>query len=180
VGSIGNPNFLQQEKVVAYKPLLSEVIAYAEAKNPNICYNIEVKSTPLDEAKGYQPSVAIMSDMLIKELKKAKLPINRVVIQSFDTRVLEYIHATYPTYKMAFLTYENDFHTNMKILSFVPQIYSPYFALLNKEEVEKIHKNNMRVIPWTVNRKEDMLSLLNLGVDGIITDYPDIAIPLRK
>ena len=38
----------------------------------------------------------------------------------------------------------------------------------------------MRVIPWTVNKKEDMVNLLNMGVDGLITDYPNIAIPLRK
>lgn len=180
VGSIGNPKFPEQEKVTAYKPLLSEVIAYAEAKNPNILYNIEVKSTPSDETNGYQPSVALMSDILIKQLKKSKLPLKRVCIQSFDIRVLEYIHATYPEYKMAFLTYQNDFETNMKALSFVPEIYSPYFVLLNTEEVKKIHKKNMRVIPWTVNKKEDMIKLLNIGVDGIITDYPNLATPLRN
>jgi glycerophosphoryl diester phosphodiesterase len=38
----------------------------------------------------------------------------------------------------------------------------------------------MRVIPWTVNKKEDMVHLLDIGVDGIITDYPNVAIPLRK
>jgi glycerophosphoryl diester phosphodiesterase/esterase/lipase len=122
VGSLGNPKFPQQEKVAAYKPLLSEVIAFAEAKNSEILYNIEIKSTLADEANGYQPSFALMSDILIAQLKKAKLPLNRVSIQSFDTRVLEYIHATYPNYKIAFLTYQNDFETNMKKLSFVSKI----------------------------------------------------------
>lgn len=102
------------------------------------------------------------------------------MIQSFDPRVLEYIHAIYPAYKLAFLTYKDDFKTNMKMLSFMPEIYSPYFLLLNKEEVKNIQKNNMRVIPWTVNKKQDMINLLEMGVDGLITDYPNIAIPLRK
>lgn len=180
VGSLGNSKFPEQEKVAAYKPLLSEVIAFAETKNTEILYNIEIKSTPTDEKNGFQPAVAEFSDLVIAQLKKAKLPVERIVIQSFDPRVLEYIHKTYPEFILAFLTYQNDFKTNMKMLSFVPEIYSPYFVLLNKEEVSSIQKNDMRVIPWTVNKKEDMINLLNMGVDGLITDYPNIAIPLRK
>tara|TARA_R110002049_G_scaffold73909_10_gene190931 strand:+ start:4119 stop:5882 length:1764 start_codon:yes stop_codon:yes gene_type:complete len=180
VGSLGNSKFPEQEKVAAYKPLLSEVIAFAETKNTEILYNIEIKSTPKDEQNGFQPTVAEFSDLVINELKKAKIPLKRIVIQSFDPRVLEYIHITYPAYKLAFLTYQNNFETNMKMLSFMPEIYSPYFVLLNKEEVKNIQKKNMRVIPWTVNKKEDMVNLLNMGVDGLITDYPNIAIPLRK
>ncbi|WP_237588266.1 glycerophosphodiester phosphodiesterase family protein [Polaribacter sargassicola] len=180
VGSIGNPKFLEQKKEKAYKPLMSEVIAFAEAKNDEIRYNIEIKSTPNDEKNGFQPSVAEFSDLVIAELKKAKLPLEKITVQSFDPRVLEYIHKTYPEFTLAFLTYQNDFETNMKMLSFVPKIYSPYFILLNKEEVKTIQNKNMKVIPWTVNKKDDMVKLLKMGVDGIITDYPNIAIPLRN
>ncbi len=180
VGSLGNPKFPEQRKVKTYKPLLSEVINYVEAVNSDILYNIEIKSTPADEAKGFQPSVNEFSDLLISELKKANLPLDRVVVQSFDPRVLEYLHQTYPEYTLSFLTYQDDFKTNMKQLSFVPEIYSPYYPLLNNNEVEIIHNKNMKVIPWTVNKKQEMISLLNMGVDGIITDYPDIAIPLKN
>lgn len=180
VGSIGNPKFLEQKKEKAYKPLLSEVIAFAEAKNEEIRYNIEIKSTPRDEKNEFQPVVAEFSDLVIAQLKNAKLPLEKITVQSFDPRVLEYIHKTYPEYKLAFLTYQNDFKTNMKMLSFVPEIYSPYFVLLNENEVKTIQNKNMKVIPWTVNKKEDMINLLNMGVDGLITDYPNIAIPLRK
>ncbi|MDN3619865.1 glycerophosphodiester phosphodiesterase family protein [Polaribacter undariae] len=180
VGSIGNPKFLEQKKEKAHKPLLSEVIAFSEAENEEIRYNIEIKSNPNDEKNGFQPAVAEFSDLVINQLKKAKLPINRITVQSFDPRVLEYIHKKYPTFTLAFLTYQNDFETNMKMLSFVPKIYSPYFVLLNKDEVKTIHNNKMKVIPWTVNKKEDMVNLLKMSVDGIITDYPNIAIPLRK
>ena len=156
------------------------MIAFAEAKNDKIRYNVEIKSTPTDEKNGFQPSVAEFSDLVIAQLKKAKLPLEKITVQSFDPRVLEYIHKTYPAFTLAFLTYQNDFETNLKMLSFVPKIYSPYFILLNKEEVKTIQNKNMKVIPWTVNKKDDMINLLNMGVDGIITDYPNIAIPLRK
>ncbi|SDR72098.1 Glycerophosphoryl diester phosphodiesterase [Polaribacter sp. KT25b] len=180
VGSIGNPKFLEQKKEKAYKPLLSEVITFSEAKNDQIRYNVEIKSTPTDEKNGFQPSVAEFSDLVIAQLKNAKLPLEKITVQSFDPRVLEYIHKTYPAFTLAFLTYQNDFETNLKMLSFVPEIYSPYFILLNKEEVKTIQNKNMKVIPWTVNKKDDMINLLKMGVDGIITDYPNIAIPLRK
>ncbi|MBU2997256.1 glycerophosphodiester phosphodiesterase [Cellulophaga baltica] len=180
VGSLGNPKFIEQRKAKAYKPLLSEVITYAETVNPNILYNIEIKSTPTDEAKGYQPSVPEFSDLLISEIKRANLPLDRVVVQSFDPRVLEYIHKTYPEYTLSFLTYKDDFNTNMKQLTFVPEIYSPYYILLNTQEVEIIHNKNLKVIPWTVNTENEMIDLLHMGVDGIITDYPNIALPLRK
>lgn len=180
VGSLGNLKFPEQEKSVAYKPLLSEVINYVENINSEVFYNIEIKSTPNDEKKGYQPSVKDFSDLVIKQLRKSKLPIERITLQSFDPRVLEYIHKTYPAYRLAFLTYKNNAKTNLKMLSFVPQIYSPYFILLNKSEVDALHDQNMKVIPWTVNEKEDMINLLKMGVDGIITDYPNIALPLRK
>ncbi|NRT15263.1 glycerophosphoryl diester phosphodiesterase/esterase/lipase [Flavobacterium sp. 28A] len=180
VGAIGNPKFPEQEKLKTYKPLLAEVIKYAETRNPAIFYNIEIKSTPEEEANGFQPSVKDFSDLLISELKKSNLPLNRITIQSFDPRVLEYLHKTYPDYQLSFLTFENDFETNMKALTFIPEIYSPYYVLLNDIEVENIHQKNMKVIPWTVNNKEDMVRLLTMNVDGIITDYPNIGIPLRK
>ena len=180
VGSIGNPKFLEQKKEKAYKPLLSELITFAEAKNDQIRYNVEIKSTPKDEKNGFQPSVAEFSDLVIEQLKNAKLSLEKITVQSFDPRVLEYIHKTYPAFTLAFLTYKNDFETNMKMLSFKPKIYSPYFILLNKEEVKRIQNKKMKVIPWTVNKKNDIVNLLKMGVDGIITDYPNIAIPLRK
>lgn len=180
VGAIGHPNFPEQEKVKAYRPLLSEVIDFAEARNLKILYNIEIKSTPTEESKGYQPTVNEFCDLVVSTLKKSKLPMEKVVIQSFDPRVLEYLHKTYPEYQLAFLTYQNDMETNLKMLSFIPKIYSPYFILVTEKEVEYSHQKNMKVIPWTVNKKDDMIRLLEMGVDGLITDYPNIAVPLRK
>ncbi len=49
---------------------------------------------------------------------------------------------------------------------------SPYYKELTKEQVIKAHKYNMKVVPWTVNDKEDILKLYDMGVDGIITDKP--------
>jgi glycerophosphoryl diester phosphodiesterase len=60
-------------------------------------------------------------------------------------------------------------------LGFKPHIYSPYFSELNPEIVKTLQSKGMKVIPWTVNTTEQMLKLLEMGVDGIITDYPNLA-----
>ncbi len=51
-------------------------------------------------------------------------------------------------------------------------IVSPYWEELTKEQVEEAHKNGMEVVPWTVNSKEDMETLYEFGIDGVITDRP--------
>jgi glycerophosphoryl diester phosphodiesterase len=59
------------------------------------------------------------------------------------------------------------------MLDFVPDIYSPYHIFVHKELVENVHSKKMKLIPWTVNEVERMKELIELGVDGIITDYPN-------
>jgi glycerophosphoryl diester phosphodiesterase len=59
-------------------------------------------------------------------------------------------------------------------LGFVPTIYSPAYQLLNDQLIKKCHDKKMKVIPWTVNEKATIESLTKRGVDGIITDYPDL------
>jgi glycerophosphoryl diester phosphodiesterase len=47
---------------------------------------------------------------------------------------------------------------------------------VDEELIRVAHARNIQVIPWTVNDADAMLELLSLGVDGLITDYPDIGI----
>jgi glycerophosphoryl diester phosphodiesterase len=101
---------------------------------------------------------------------------DRVVVQSFDFRILQYWHANYPTVRLAALI-ENSksIDANLKELGFIPSIYSPYYKLLSEEMVKELRSMKMRVIPWTVNEPDDMKRLRAWGVDGIITDYPNRA-----
>ena len=79
--------------------------------------------------------------------------------------------------KTAMLIDEDDklgLDAQLKALGFIPTIYSPAYQLLNKKLVKKCHRFNIKVIPWTVNTKEEIDQLKEMGVDGIITDYPDL------
>jgi glycerophosphoryl diester phosphodiesterase len=137
-------------------------------------YNIEIKSTP-DGDKKFHPAVDEFSD-LVYQLLDQYIPLERVVIQSFDFRVLKYWHKKYPEVRLAALV-ENakSIDANLDELGFNPSIYSPYYKLLNKEKVKYLHKKKIRVIPWTVNEETEMLAFKGMGVDGFITDYPDRA-----
>ena len=54
-------------------------------------------------------------------------------------------------------------------------IYSPNYKSLDSLQIQKAQAKKIKVIPWTVNDKNDMQELLSMGVDGIITDYPNMA-----
>ncbi len=69
---------------------------------------------------------------------------------------------------------EEDFDGQMKRLGFTPAVYSPNYTLLDEKLVKQCHDRGMKVIPWTVNDKKQINKLKKMGVDGIITDYPDL------
>lgn len=183
-GSKGNPNFPQQEKMTVAKPLLSDVIVAVENHIKSytryeVDYNIEIKSLPEGDNK-FHPKPDVFSD-LVFNLVDQYLPLDRMVIQSFDFRVLKYWHEKYPEVRLAALV-ENkkSVDENLADLGFTPSIYSPDFKWLTKDVVKELHEKKMRVIPWTVNEPADMLSLKGMDVDGFITDYPDRAAKFRR
>jgi glycerophosphoryl diester phosphodiesterase len=178
-----HPRFPEQKKIKATKPLLRNVIAAAEDHIKSytfyeVDYNIEIKSVKGEEGK-FQPSIEEFSEKVFQVINQY-LPWERVVIQSFDFRVLKYWHKRYPLVRLAALV-ENkkSAGTNLKELGFSPSIYSPDFMLLKSQTaVTALKKKKIRVIPWTVNEPEDMKRLKAWGVDGIITDYPNRAVEL--
>jgi len=174
-----NPKYPQQVKMAAVKPLLRDVIIAVENHIKNftqyeVDYNIEIKSSP-DGDGIFHPGVEEFSDM-VYALLNDYLPMDRVVIQSFDFRVLKYWHKKHPEVRLAVLIDNlKSIDTNLADLGFNPSIYSPHYKLLNKDKVNSLHRKKIRVIPWTVDEESDMLNLKGMGVDGFITDYPDRA-----
>ena len=181
-GSKANKRFPGQEKIKILKPLLEDVIVAVEThiksySQYEVDYNIEIKSTKGGD-NVFHPTPEEFSD-LVYNLIDQYLPLERVVIQSFDFRVLKYWHTRYPNVRLSMLVdNKKSIYRNLSELGFNPSIYSPEFILLEKEDVEYLQKEKIRVIPWTVNEIEDMKKVRQLGVDGFITDYPDRAASL--
>lgn len=180
-GTRVHPRFPDQQQMPVYKPSLKDAVkavkAYCKAnKKPLPFWNIEIKSRP-DTDLVFHPKPAAFVDILVKELKDLGI-YEMTNLQSFDLRPLQILHEQHPDMVLAFLVENEEGHEkNLAKLGFIPEIYSCYYKFLTKEIVEDLHKKGMKVIPWTVNTREEMDSLKKMGVDGIITDYPNL-IPL--
>ena len=180
VGMKPYPHFPRQERLKATKPLLSEVIAHADAyaklKNwPLPFYNIETKSKPATDGI-HHPAPQEYVDLLMAVVKEAKVE-DRVIIQSFDPRTLQIVHSQYPGIKTALLIEDFDkrpLKKQLQELGFTPTIYSPAYSLVTATLLLDCHRKKMKVVPWTVDDKATMDKLVGMGVDGIITDYPDL------
>lgn len=181
-GTKPHAGFPKQVKMKTYKPLLSELIdsveAYVKAnKLKPVYYNMETKISP-DGDGVYHPAPDEFVALMMKEIV-AKGIQKRVTIQSFDVRTLQIIHKQYPKQQLALLVYGKDsFAANVEKLGFTPDIYSPYFTLVNKELIATAHGKKVQVLPWTVNDPKEMEKMIGLGVDGIITDDPEALVNL--
>jgi glycerophosphoryl diester phosphodiesterase len=175
VGLKPHPSFPNQKKIAATIPLLSDVIdAIEKGSKRKMWYNIEIKSNPkIDGLATPEPEafVNLVTNLILEKGIK-----ERVIIQSFDVRPLKILHQKDSTWQLSYLLDKGADNLDQSIanLGFVPTIYSPAFGTVTKNLVDKCHAKNIKIIPWTVNNIETIQTLYNLGVDGIISDYPQL------
>ena len=180
VGLKPHPRFPRQQKLKAKKPLLTEVIDNVEATVKlkgigKVFYNIETKTNPFTD-NTFHPAPDEFVTLLMTVVQRKKIA-DRTIIQSFDFRTLKIVHQKYPLVRTAALIEDFDkrpVDKHLEELGFTPDIYSPAYSLVTKELVDKCHQQKIKIVPWTVNDKQTITQLRALGVDGIITDYPDL------
>lgn len=183
VGSKLHKRFPGQQKFKAYKPLLSEVIDSVERyvklhRLPKPDYAIEIKTVRKGDLE-FQPEPAEFSRLVMAVVEGKKIA-KRTIIQGFDVRVLQYVHEKYPKMRTALMIDEKeDFENNIKDLGFKPTVYSPYSVLVGKGLVDRCHAAGIKIVPWTVNSLKDMNYMIGLGVDGMITDFPNLFLSLE-
>lgn len=185
-GRRGHPRFPRQQPLAVAKPLLRDVLAAAEAYardhgRPPVRYNIETKSHP--EGDGHlHPDPQTFTRLLYDVLAEAGVR-GRATLQSFDGRTLQAGRRIDPAWPLALLVErlgDAGFEANLERLGFTPAIYSPDYRLVDAALVRAAHARGVQVIPWTVNTLEEMRRLKALGVDGLITDYPDVGVALLE
>lgn len=185
VGSKYYAAYPQQKKIRTYIPTFAELIDSVEQytkshKLPGTIYNIELKtSVKYDSVYNAKPKALVDAVM---DIVKQKNIGNRFYIQSFDVRPLQVVHKDYPGVTIGFLTGDakKTLAENITELGFYPDIYSPQYKLVTAQMKQECKQHKMRLIPWTVNTTEEMQALIATGVDGIITDYPDLLMKLVK
>ena len=180
VGMKPHPRFPEQKKIKIFKPLLSDLLDSVReymktSRRPFPKFNIETKCSPSGD-KLFHPEPKEFVELLMKVIKEKEVE-SYVTIQSFDARSLKYLHEKYPAIQTAML--QEDFSITLKIdylkeLGFTPAIYSPAYKMVTDSMINACHSKGMRIIPWTVNDKAEIERLKKMGVDGIITDYPNL------
>ncbi|WP_160717706.1 glycerophosphodiester phosphodiesterase family protein [Chitinophaga solisilvae] len=176
-GTKPHPRFPQQEKMMVHRPLLTDLIDSVEAyirlhHLKPVYYNMETKSSA-DGDGTYNPAPSEFVALVMDVINRKKIA-DRVTIQSFDIRTLQVLHKSFPKQRTALLVGNREsFAENIARLGFTPDIYSPNHALVTPALIQKAHAEKVLVLPWTVDDPADMQRLLSLGVDGIITNYPD-------
>lgn len=179
-GSAEHPDFPEQEHQRLHKPTLREVVEAmddlaAESGLGAVSFNIEIKSEP--ELYGtFQPEPPAFAKAVVAVIDELHLD-DRCIVQSFDPAVLEAVRAIDPALRLSLLVENTDgIDANLKRLSFTPAFYSPAFEQVDKAAVDKLHALDIEVAVWTVNEVADMQRMAALGVDAIITDFPDRAL----
>ncbi len=182
-------------------PSLAEVAALVKKSgNARVRFNIETKIRP------DRPDLTVaperFADLLVAALRDAGIA-ERTMVQSFYWRTLDRVRAVAPEIETVCLTSERDWLNNigrgggtspwtgLDVDAFdgsVPRlvqaagcaIWSPHYAEIDRNLIDKAHALKLKVIVWTVNAPDVMASMIGLGVDGIITDYPDRLRPLLQ
>ncbi len=147
-------------------------------------FNLELKRVPFhpeyigDEFDGEKP--ARFEKKVAENITKADVAA-RTIIQSFDHRAVRAIRQLEPKLTGAVLI-SSTAPASIAALAEAAEatIYSPDYRFLDARQVRQAHAAKIRVIPYTVNVKEEMERLLDWEVDGIITDFPDRLIPLLQ
>lgn len=182
VGLKSHSRFPAQKKAKAIKPSLGEMVREIEAyvKNedyPLPAYNIEIKRVK-EQDEVFHPKMEDFADAVCREIIALGIS-ERSTVQCFDIETLQYVKDKFPDLRLVLLIQTTrPFRTNIADLGFKPWAYSPYFKLVTADLIKYGREENIKIIPWTVNDENDILHMIHLGVDGIISDYPDRVVEL--
>jgi len=178
-------------------PTLADVFALVERLDKPVRFNLETKLTPTSGDAA--PDAQTFAKLVLDAVRKAGATA-RTTIQSFDWRTLVAAKRIEPAIVTACLTAEggsfdtvrpdatgrSPWHAGIAPADHdgsLPRmaraagcaVWSPNHASVTRERVDEARALGLRVLPWTVNEPADMARLIDMGVDGLITDYPDRA-----
>ncbi|HYR37338.1 MAG TPA: glycerophosphodiester phosphodiesterase [Burkholderiales bacterium] len=155
-------------------PRLSEL--FALARKARARFNIEPKSDveAPDETLPPEP----FARALIAEVRKAGME-KRTTVQAFDWRLLKVVEREAPEMPTVYCT-EGKGSDPARVQQAGGRIWSPDFEMLTPQRLAAARKWAMWVTVWTVNEPADIGRMIDIGVDGIASDYPDRVLELLR
>lgn len=180
-----NPAFPSQQRIVAVRPLLAEVFRELEAhlervgRPGGLVYNLEVKSRPGQEGLLFPPPEEY-ARLVVEEIHAAGMQA-RVRLQSFDSRIVAEAHRIASGLCFGLLAEaQSELDAFPASTGFVPAYVNPHHRLVDEALVGRLHGYGCKVVAWTVNDPDGMVRMRRLGVDGIITDHPEVALAMPE
>ncbi|MDB2371063.1 glycerophosphodiester phosphodiesterase family protein [Alphaproteobacteria bacterium] len=188
-------NFVNQKSLPNQKiPKLDDLLNLtARNQTENLIINLEIKSTPAQE--NFTPLPQEMVKLVLDVVNNSALK-DKIIYSSFDWRVLREVRDQNPHAPRAYLTelhqsgskISGTIYDQSPWMDFIPlknavelprliaslggRAWHPYYRDISKKMIDISHEENLAVNVWTVNDEDDMLKMIEYGVDGIITDYP--------
>jgi glycerophosphoryl diester phosphodiesterase len=196
-----NPNSKYGQQFADQKPADGERFATIEEffamAGPDVRFNIEIKTNPT--RPDLAPDPERFAQLTVEAIRKGKAGA-RSTIQSFDWRGLIAARRLAPEIATGCLSIESNNFDTIGRAAAQPSpwlggldlkahggsvsklakaagcaVWSPFWRNVTAENVKEAQALGLKVVPWTVNNPADMTQLIDLGVDGLITDYPDRA-----
>ena len=155
----------------------------------HVRFNIELKIHPGRPAESPDPQTFVRA---VLDVVAAHGMTHRVGLQSFDWRIQKVARQIAPGMPLSYLSAQlprfntltsGEWTAGLRLADFEDapamvaaaggKLWSPHFGDLDQRQLQRARELGLRVVPWTVNELQDMARLIDWGVDGIITDYPD-------
>ena len=156
------------EKIPTFEELFDFIQASNYENKNTIGFNIEIKTEPEIDTDS---EVNEVTKLLIDAINKYNIK-NRTTIQSFDKRTIKEVQILDPSIELSYLIEDPNINMVEAGKELKVQIISPDYKFLDAKKVEQLHENGIKVLPWTVDTITDIQHMLDMHVDGIITNYP--------
>lgn len=152
-------------------PRLADVFALVRQKGDRkVRFNIETKISP--QAPDESPPPEEFARRLVEEIRAAGMQ-DRAMIESFDWRTLAVVQRIAPGIPTVYLTYRME-GAVARVNEAGGKIWSPFYKDVDESKVREAHALGIQVVVWTVNEPAEMKRMVQMGVDGLITDRPDV------
>ena len=171
-GSKYYEKFPNQEKVIESKPLLKDVERELLGYEGIVLFEIKSEPSLVTE---YYPNPKEYADIIYNHVKDSPLKSNYIYM-SFDPEILNELYSLMSKERYVLLEYKpfKCFSKLKESLNFTPHAFGLNYKIITPKFVNKSHKENIEVFAWTVNEIGMSNELVKIGVDAIITDYPDL------
>jgi glycerophosphoryl diester phosphodiesterase len=166
--------------VASYGDRLGAEVGKTDAQRARACavtFDLELKRLPFhpevigDAFDGSGPG--LLEQRVVETVRRAGV-VERTVVRSFDHRSVRAVRQLLPEVRTAVLVACTAPVAPAHLAKDVDATtYCPDFTFLDEIQVWQLHEAGIRVVPWTVNEPADLARLLEWGVDGVTTDYPD-------